>query len=161
MRTFRYAQLKRHVTWKPDPGKYEINRSFKGSRFVRKIYQYLFDVMLHNKFLVGKVDHIETVVFDYTHEKMKLASHNVAKIINNYEMDYNIRIRRDTHLIVCGEEDFYEMINDRNNNAAPMFYNEVSFPLDIRRNGYYEGFHLHVCPGLSGFAILPKKIVEK
>lgn len=43
----------------------------------------------------------------------------------------------------------------------PFFSKEEKFPLDIRRNGRLLGFMIHICPGLSGVAILPKVIIQK
>ena len=161
MQTLTYVSLKTKITSYSD--KYIINKRFSGRTIVKKVYQYLFDVMLHNKFLEHKPETAEVKEFHYIPEKMKLISDHVAELINKYEYDYGITVRRDTHIIICGEEEFFEALGDKDfyyrDYQPPFFNKDASFPLDIRRDGRFQGFMIHVCPGVSGMMILPKAVM--
>jgi hypothetical protein len=163
MQTLKYASIKKSSIYKTsNEKKYTINKRFAGRQIVKKIYSYLFDVMIHNQFLETKPDLIETNTFHYTTERKKLLSRHVADLIIRYEYDYGITVRRETHVIVCGEEDFFEAVRDDSHRQfIPFFTKEASFPLDIMRNGMFEGFMIHVCPGVSGMMILPKVVIQK
>ena len=159
MQTLRYASLKTKTKYIHRPNVYEINKRFSGRSIVKKIYSYLFDIMVHNKFIQTHMDAVEFATFEYSTDKQKLISEHVVKLINNYEYDYGIAITPYTHVIVCGEEDFFDAMNDRHDCEPPFFGKEASFNLDIKRNGSFQGLMIHVCPGISGFAILPKAIM--
>lgn len=162
MKTLTYVSLKTKLPSYVSLDKYTINKRFSGRAIVNKVYQYLFDVMLHNKFLEHSPETVEVKEFHYTSEKRNLISEHVAELINNYEYDYRITVRRDTHVIVCGEEDFFDGVRDQYYKGyTPFFSKDASFPLDIRRNGQLQGFMVHVCPGVSGMMILPKAVIQK
>lgn len=162
MQTVRYASLKTSIHYIPKSGVYVVRKNFPGRYIVKKIYQYLFDVMIHNKFLAEHQERVEVNTFDYTPEKRKLISEHIMNLIYNYEYDYFITVSPYNHVIVCGEEDFFRIVKEPEwDNSIPFFSKEEKFPLDIRRNGRLLGFMIHICPGLSGVAILPKVIIQK
>jgi hypothetical protein len=161
MQTLIYASLKTKTKYKPRPSVYEINKRFSGRSIVKKIYSYLFDIMVHNKFIENHMDAVEIKTFEYSRDKQKFISEHVVKLINNYEYDYGITVTPYTHVIVCGEEDFFDAVNERHRYEPPFFGKEATFNLDIKRNGSFQGFMIHVCPGISGFAILPKAVIAK
>jgi hypothetical protein len=162
MKTLKYVSLKTKISSYKSLDTYIVNKRFDGRTIIKKIYQYLFDVMLHNKFLEYKQETVEVKEFHYTPEKMKLISEHVAELINNYEYDYGVTIGRDTHVIICGEEEFLEAVRDSSYmDYVPFFSKEAKFPLDIRRNGQFQGFMIHVCPGVNGMIILPKAVMQK
>lgn len=155
----RSAKLKRNRSYQLHSDAYQKNEKFSGNGLLSKMLDKLFDLMIRRKYLKYYNEMIEVEEFVFDDRKQKLVTDEVIRLIQDYECDFYTSVNRDTHVIVCGETEFFDMINETRHNSP--FHNVKgmnAYSLDIYRNGGPMGLKLHVCPGINGFAILPKNL---
>ena len=110
-------------------------------------------------------DVVDTETFDFTESKKTLISDRILEEIHKRQKYHNDRVHPSTHVIVMGENTFFEIINDKNQNS-PFFGKDIT----IMSNDFYYydpyhgrrsfGFSCHVIKGMQGFAIIPKVMIE-
>lgn len=108
---------------------------------------------------------VEIETFDFTESKKKKITDRILEEIRKREEFHRDRIMPDTHVVVIGEETFFEILSEKNNHS-PFFSDFHTFlSNDVYYNDPYRGrrvmqFSCHVVNGMEGFAIIPKVIVE-
>lgn len=106
---------------------------------------------------------IET--FDFTESKQKTIFNKILEEIEKRRYDYRENPTPETHVIVMGEDTFFETVNEKRN-QSPFFSDNMTFMSnDIYYNDPYNGrrvmnFSCHVVPGMQGFAFIPKVFIE-
>lgn len=164
MRTIRYAKLYRAKSPRFVPNAYAKAKNFKGYSITKKVFNYLHDLLISRKFIEQYFENVEIDTFDFTPSKKTRLTEKVLEIISSHEYNYGSRISPDTHVIVMGEGNFFDIVKDAQ--TSPFFNSPIDFDIDPIYNydPYYGkrafGWKVHVVPGLDGFVILPKVIIE-
>lgn len=106
---------------------------------------------------------IET--FDFTESKQKTTTNRILEELEKRRHDYRENPTPETHVIVMGEDTFFDTMQERRN-KSPFFSDHMSFMSnDIYYNDPYGGrralqFSCHIIPGMQGFAFIPKVFIE-
>lgn len=163
--TFRYANLKRTSKKTLIKNAYEKTRKYKGWKLTLNLFDWVFDQMIKRGYLQPFWDDVVTETYDYTPSKRKLLSEVVMEAIHNYERDFVVTVNPNDYIIVMGEDTYFSIVREQGVNS-PFFYKPVTFQTDLAYNDPYRGrvfnaWSVHVVPGIDGFAILPKAIIEK
>ena len=163
--TFRYAKINRISKKRLVKDSYEKTQKYKGWELTRKLFDWAFDQMVKRGYLQPFWDDVVTETYDYTPSKCKLLSDKIMEVILNYEHDFNVTMVPDKYVIVMGEDTYFQFVHDSEINT-PFFYSPMSFNTDLSYNDPYRGrvfnaWSVHVVPGIEGFAVLPKAIIEK
>ena len=110
-------------------------------------------------------ENVEIETFDFTESKKKKITDRILKEIRKREEYHGERIMPDTHVVVMGENTFFEIM-DAKRDASPFLSDALTFMTnDIYYNDPYRGrrvlqFSCHVVNGMEGFVIIPKVFIE-
>lgn len=163
VRNVKYASLKRTTKLIQIETAFEKSSKFSGWKLTKKFFDWCFEKMKTSGFLQPYVEQLEIQTYEHTESKRKLLSDKVMDMILVHERDFG-RVKPDTHVIIMGEDDFFHTVHENRMNA-PFFGDQtVTMPTDLKYRDNYGtvmGYSVHVVPGLMGFAILPKAIIEK
>lgn len=163
VRNVKYASLKRTTKLIQIETAFEKSSKFSGWKLTKKFFDWCFEKMKTSGFLQPYVEQLELQTYEHTESKRKLLSEKVMDMIFAHERDFG-RVSPQTHVIIMGEDDFFATVHEKRINS-PFFGNEtVMMPSDLQYKDNYGsvmGIPVHVVPGLMGFAILPKAIIEK
>lgn len=162
--TIRYASLKKIKFIAKDSYSYEKAKTYKGHKLLSKVFEWAFAQMVKRGFLQPYFDEIKMETYDHTPEKSKLVSDRVLEAIYAHERDFG-RVSPETHVILMGEDDFFQSVNEKRMNS-PFFGNDyVQMRTDIRFDHPYSGsvfgISIYVVPSIMGLAIVPKAIIEE
>lgn len=163
--TFRFAKIRRISNRLLIKNAYEKSQKYRGWKLTRKLFDWAFEQMVKRGYLQPFWDNVVTETYDYTPSKRKLLSDKVMEVIHSYERDFDVTVSPDNYVVVMGEDTYFNIVHESNVNA-PFFYSPVAFQTDLAYNDPYRGrvfnaWSVHVVPGIDGFAVLPKAIVEK
>jgi hypothetical protein len=162
MKNFKIASIRRNSFSVQKPS-YSINST--GSKFKDWLSSKLFDRLFKWKYLCEYFEDQVVETFDYTESKRKLITEKILEAIQNYKADYR-DVTPDNYAVIMGESTFFEYLKEDRGNS-PFFGSPAAFMSnDIYYNDPYRGrqvvgFPIHVIPGLQGFALVPKAIIEK
>lgn len=161
--TIRYASLKATKAVYEHKSVYEKSKSYKGHKLLSGVFEWVFDQMIKREFLQTYLEDVKIDTYDHTPTKQKLVSDRVLEAIYAHERDFG-RVSPKTHVILMGEDDFFQSVNERKMNS-PFFGKEgVKMLTDVKYQEYrgsVYGFYIHVVPSIMGLAIVPKAIIEK
>jgi hypothetical protein len=110
-------------------------------------------------------DDVKIEVFDFTESKRKQITERIIEEIRTRAKYHDENVMPDTHVIVMGENTFFEIMNEKRD-ASPFLADNYTFMTnDMYYNDPYRGkrvlhFSCHVIKGMEGFAIIPKVFVE-
>ena len=145
---------------------YKKASKYKGWKITSMTFSWLFNQMVNRGFLQPHFEEVTTQVYEHTPSKSEKLTHKILDAIHNYQRDFNVLMEPDKYVIVMGEPTFFELV--KGDYATMLFFNEpVAFkvgPLyyqDSYRGRQIMNFKVHVVPGIDGFVILPKAIIEK
>lgn len=162
-RTIRYASLKKTTKLIPIETAFEKSSKFSGRKLTKRFFDWCFEKMKTSGFLQPHFEELEIQTYDHTESKRKLLSDKIMEMITMHERDFG-RVKPDTHVIIMGEDDFFAAVHENRMNT-PFFGREtVTLQSDLKYRDSYGtvmGYPVHIVPGLIGFAILPKAIIEK
>lgn len=161
--TIRYVSLKRTKDILEHKSVYEKAKSYKGHKLVGKVFTWAFDQMIKRGFLQTHFEEVNIETYDHTPTKQKLISDKVMEAIYAHERDFG-RVSPETHVILMGEDDFFQSVNEKKMNSSFFGKEHVQMPTDVKYQDYRGsayGFYIHVVPSIMGLAIVPKAIIEK
>lgn len=162
-RTIKYASLKKTTKILRIDNAYEKSSKFSGWKLTNRFFDWCLEKMKASGFLEPYDEKLELQTYEHTESKRKLLSDKIMEMIMAHERDFG-RVKPDTHVIVMGEDDFFMIVNE-NRMSAPFFGKEtVTMQTNLKYRDSYGsvmGYSVHVVPGLIGFAVLPKAIIEK
>lgn len=144
---------------------YKKTSKHKGWKIVSMTFSWLFNQMINRGFLQPHFEDVTTQVYEHTPSKSEKITHKILEAILNYERDFNVRVDPDKYVVVMGEPTFFETVKE-DKIGGPFFNNPIVFeagPLyyhDPYRGRRVMNFKVHVVPGIDGFVILPKAIIE-
>ena len=110
-------------------------------------------------------ENVKIETFDFTESKKKNINTRILEEIRKREEYHGEIVMPDTHVIVIGEETFFDIMNAKRD-ASPFFADNFTFMTnDIYYNDSYRGrrvlhYSCHVVKGMEGFAIIPKVFIE-
>ena len=161
----RYSSLKRTKAVIEHKSVYEKSKSYKGHKLLAKAFDWAFDQMIKKGFLQPYLEENIIDTYDHTPTKSKLVSDRVLETIHAHERDFG-RVSPETHVILMGEDDFFETVNEKRMNNPFFGQQFVRMQTDLRFNtSPYKwgaaGMPIYVVPSIMGLAIVPKNIIEK
>jgi hypothetical protein len=159
----KYASLKRTTKLVPIETAFEKSPKFSGWKLTKRFFDWCFEKMKTRGFLQPYDEKLEIQTYVHTESKRKLLSDKIMDMILTYERDFD-RVNPEKHVIIMGEDDFFTAVQEKNVSSPFFGYETVKMPSDLEyRNNYGSvmSISVHVVPGLMGFAILPKAIIEK
>lgn len=145
---------------------YKKASKYKGWKITSMAFSWLFNQMVNRGFLQPHFEEVATQVYEHTPSKSEKLTHKILDAIHTYQRDFNVTMEPDKYVIVMGEPNFFELVKEEK--AGGPFFNEpvvfTAGPLyyhDSYRGRTVMNFKVHVVPGIDGFVILPKAIIEK
>lgn len=162
MKNFRVASIRRN-SFKIQTNAFFVKET--GSKFKDWLSSKVFAYLRKNGYLREYFEDQVIETFDYTESKRKLLTEKILEAIQNQRVNYQ-DITPDNYAVIMGESTFFEFLKEDRNNSPFFGRPETFMSNDIYYNDPYYGrravgFPIHVIPGLQGFALVPKAIIEK
>lgn len=166
MKIIRHAKIRRSSFVRLIPDAYVKAKKYPGWEITAHLFEWLFEQMKKRGFIQPHIENVEIESYNYGYDRQrKLLTKQVLDLILEYERNYSHTPTPDTHVVVMGEDTYFTAMKE-DSVSTPFFDRVVEFNIDPIYNydPYYGkrvmNWKVHVVPGMDGFMILPKVIIE-
>lgn len=133
------------------------------NKFMRYVFGKIYKYMISKRLLVSYYYQKEIETLEVSRRAQQSINDAIIQMVDN---SYG-RITPETHILVVGEETFWEITKLQRNQSEVFFHQPKTFVLQdsIRYNTPYNisyfNFSVHVVPYMKGACMVKKAVIEK